>query len=64
MPVSQFTEDKIPFSKDKKYLLFCAQGIRSLRLAQMVREMGFENVYSIKDGLPAIRRSLKETVKE
>jgi adenylyltransferase/sulfurtransferase len=55
MPLSDFTEDQIPFDKDNKYLLICSKGVRSSRLAAMVREMGYDNVYSLKDGMSALK---------
>jgi adenylyltransferase/sulfurtransferase len=55
MPLSEFTEEAIAFEKDRPYLLFCSAGIRSSRLAVMMHEMGYPCVFSVKDGIGAIR---------
>lgn len=63
-PLSAFMEDQIPFDKEVKHLLFCEKGIRSSRLAAMIRELGYDNIFSAKDGIESIRAKLNTTVTE
>ncbi|HAZ14785.1 MAG: hypothetical protein A2X86_22320 [Bdellovibrionales bacterium GWA2_49_15] len=39
--------------RQKKYLFFCARGIRSQRLVTELQRRGADNVYSLKGGLPS-----------
>ncbi|MBI2522323.1 MAG: HesA/MoeB/ThiF family protein [Bdellovibrio sp.] len=41
--------------KHKKYLFFCARGIRSQRLVDELHRKGVANAYSLKGGLSAVR---------
>lgn len=38
------------FSEDKKYIVYCAKGGRSLLAAQRMKEMGYERVHSLNGG--------------
>ncbi len=48
MPLSQFDLSKL--NSKKKYLLFCQHGIRSSALVNILREEGFEHVFSAAGG--------------
>jgi rhodanese-related sulfurtransferase len=37
-----------------RYLIVCAHGVRSLALAERMRELGYDEVYSMRGGLTAI----------
>jgi rhodanese-related sulfurtransferase len=37
-----------------RYLIVCAHGVRSLALAERLRELGYDEVYSLRGGLAAI----------
>ena len=39
--------------KEQTYLVYCASGIRSGKAAEMMREMGFDQVYTLDGGLKA-----------
>ncbi|MCA9405414.1 MAG: ThiF family adenylyltransferase [Candidatus Omnitrophica bacterium] len=68
-PVNQLTHVHWPFSKrknqsfsfepDKKYLLFCAKGIRSLAATEELHQEGITNTYSLENGVDAIQQYFK-----
>ncbi len=60
IPSSKFDSKQHLFDKSKKYLVFCEKGTRSSRIVLALREQGFSEVYSIKDGADALKRYLKE----
>ncbi len=64
MPFSRFNWDKNAFLPGKKYLLFCAQGIRSEFAARRLRDKGLANVFSLKEGPPAIKALMKQGLKD
>jgi rhodanese-related sulfurtransferase len=37
--------------KDKSYYVYCRTSRRSLRVCQLLKNMGFEKVYHLKDGI-------------
>lgn len=41
--------------KDKPLILTCKQGMESLRVARMIKQNGFEKIYSLKGGLQSWR---------
>ena len=43
------------FSEDKKYIVYCAKGGRSLLAAQRMKEMGYEQVHSLNGGFNSWR---------
>jgi len=53
LPMSRFAVERLP--QADQYLLVCAHGIRSLNLAEALREMGDDRFYSLKSGLTALR---------
>jgi len=48
--MSTWDPEHLPITVDEPCLLSCASGMRSATLAGRLREMGFPNVYSVKDG--------------
>lgn len=42
-------EKKIP--KDKEILVYCKKGIRSMKAAEMMIELGYKNLYSLEGGI-------------
>lgn len=51
--MSAWDPEHLPIGEDEPCLLCCALGIRSLRLAEQLRELGCANVYSVKNGWEA-----------
>ncbi len=47
--------------KEKPYLVYCASGIRSGKAADLMREKGFKNVYTLEGGLNAWKNEKLET---
>lgn len=61
-PLSQALEGIIPdFPQDKKIILYCQKGIRSLQAAQILKEKGFLDVYNLTGGYDAWRDFLLVT---
>ena len=56
LPLSQVDVDQPPFDRKKQYLLICQRGARSADLAASLRGRGWNNVYSLRDGVEAVRR--------
>jgi len=44
--------------RDKKVIVTCQSGVRCTVIALALREIGFENVYAMKDGLTALMEYL------
>jgi rhodanese-related sulfurtransferase len=44
--------------RDKKVIVTCQSGVRCTVIALALRELGFENVYAMKDGLTALMEYL------
>jgi len=44
--------------RDKKVIVTCQSGVRCTVIALALRELGFENVYAMKDGLAALMEYL------
>lgn len=59
-----FNKEVTKLDKDKTYLLFGATGMRSMRAARTMSEMGFKNIYSLTGGLGAWDRVNKELEKK
>ncbi|MCB9758118.1 MAG: HesA/MoeB/ThiF family protein, partial [Candidatus Omnitrophica bacterium] len=53
---SQFGSWKFKFEPEKKYLLYCAHGMRSLACVEKLRNKGVSNVQSINDGADAVNQ--------
>lgn len=54
IPYSQFLAQPPVLNPDKKYLLFCPAGGRSLYLTKMMRRQGALQVYSLSGGLSSL----------
>jgi len=57
---SVFEKTSHPFTKDKKYLLFCEKGIRSGRLVRDLRSRGILQSFSILNGADGLKACLKK----
>jgi adenylyltransferase/sulfurtransferase len=53
LPLSAFMQGAAALPQEGRYLLVCAHGVRSLALAEHLREMGYGEVYSLTGGLAA-----------
>ncbi len=53
---SQFSSWNFEFQKDKKYLIYCAHGMRSLACVEKLRKKGIVNVQSVNNGAQAVNR--------
>jgi sulfur-carrier protein adenylyltransferase/sulfurtransferase len=51
MPFPSLDYTSFDLSEKQKILLVCSKGIRSLFVAKMLRELGLENVFSLKGGI-------------
>lgn len=56
MPMSTIEDNLHLIDKDSDYLFVCQRGRRSARLVELLREKGFTKVFSLKDGVEAVRR--------
>ncbi len=52
MSLSRFDPSLIPQNTDKKIVLQCQSGTRSAQAAQKMFDLGFNDVYHLKGGLP------------
>lgn len=59
LPLSQFEKRGFQFDQSKKYLIFCAKGMRSLSLVERLRKDGLTNTFSLQGGIQAIRDYFK-----
>ncbi len=64
LPLSQFEKRRFRFDQSKKYMIFCAKGMRSLSLVERLRKDGLTNTFSLQGGIQAIRDYLKIHDKE
>lgn len=51
IPMSQFRSRMNEISKDKKILIYCAVGGRSVVAAQFLVQNGYKNVYNLRGGI-------------
>src|SRR5688572_18003686 len=56
LPMSTIEEKLDLIDRDSDYLFVCQRGRRSARLVELLREKGFTRVFSLKDGVEAVRR--------
>ena len=55
LPLSQWPDPSFQFEKDKKYIIFCAKGIRSYNLVEHLHEEeGLNNIFSLNGGIGAL----------
>ena len=55
LPMSEFEQWQFAFDPKKQYLIFCAGGVRSLHIVELLHEQGISNAFSISNGVPAIK---------
>jgi molybdopterin/thiamine biosynthesis adenylyltransferase/molybdopterin synthase catalytic subunit/rhodanese-related sulfurtransferase len=55
LPMSSLLDGRASFPVDGRILVVCAHGVRSLALAEYLREQGRTGVYSMRGGLAALR---------
>jgi len=60
LPLSQYRDGAFEFQSDKQYVIFCAKGIRSLHLVELLRRQGLANTWSLIDGVDAIKDYFRE----
>ncbi len=46
-----FSEEVEKLDKSKSYYLYCRSGNRSYHAGRMMKNLGFENVYNLEDGI-------------
>jgi adenylyltransferase/sulfurtransferase len=54
LPLSELMQGQAQWPGPGRYLLVCAHGVRSLALAERLRELGHDEVYSMRGGLAAV----------
>ena len=54
VPLSRFVQGDVTWPGRGRYLVVCAHGVRSLALAERLRELGYDEVYSLRGGLAGI----------
>jgi phage shock protein E len=50
-----FQTQLLSLDKTKPYLVYCAVGGRSSKAAKFMQEMGFQQVYNVSEGFPALQ---------
>lgn len=61
-PLSRFQPaDGFFADPGKQYIFFCANGPRSLMLAEYLRGQGIKNVYSLDGGIGAIKKHFRNS---
>lgn len=59
LPLSQLEKRRFRFDRSKRYMIFCAKGMRSLSLVERLRKEGLTNAFSLQGGIQAIRDYFK-----
>jgi adenylyltransferase/sulfurtransferase len=54
VPLSELLAGRATLPMDGRYLIVCAHGVRSLALAEHMKETGYRDVYSLRGGLAAV----------
>jgi rhodanese-related sulfurtransferase len=55
LPLSALVNGYVQFPTEGRYLIVCAHGVRSLSVAEQLREQGLDAVFSLRGGLAALR---------
>jgi adenylyltransferase/sulfurtransferase len=55
IPLATLLSDPTALDHERKYLLVCARGSRSLLAAERLRSLGFRHAYSLRGGLASLR---------
>ena len=62
IPLSNLTNNLNQLNKEDEILIYCQSGIRSLQAVKILKEHQFKKVQSIKGGVLALQKLIKETV--
>jgi adenylyltransferase/sulfurtransferase len=54
LPMSELLDGRVAFPERGRYLVVCAHGVRSLAIAEQLRQQGRADVYSMRGGLAAL----------
>jgi adenylyltransferase/sulfurtransferase len=54
LPMSELLDGRVAFPERGRYLVVCAHGVRSLAIAEQLRNQGRTDVYSMRGGLAAL----------
>jgi rhodanese-related sulfurtransferase len=54
LPMSELLDGRITFPPRGRHLVVCAHGVRSLAIAEQLRQQGRADVYSMRGGLAAL----------
>jgi adenylyltransferase/sulfurtransferase len=54
LPMSELLDGRVAFPERGRYLVVCAHGVRSLAIAEQLRNQGRADVYSMRGGLAAL----------
>ena len=55
LPLSQWQQSGFDFIGDRRYLVFCEKGVRSLNFTKELRKRGIANVHSVVHGVSAVK---------
>jgi adenylyltransferase/sulfurtransferase len=55
LPLSELLDGRLAFPAAGRHLIVCAHGVRSLALAEHLREQGRSDVYSMRGGLASLK---------
>ena len=61
---ADFEENVKKLDKDKIYYVYCRSGNRSTQATTLMKNLGFKNVYNVKDGIDNILKSGIPVIKE
>ncbi|MDT0643482.1 HesA/MoeB/ThiF family protein [Zunongwangia sp. F363] len=64
LPLSKLAENAHRLNKDDEIRIFCQSGIRSLKALEILKNKGFSNLKSIKGGVNAFYKEIKNEEKE
>jgi len=58
IPLNTLEQTAENLNKDKIFVCFCQSGIRSKKATEQLMNLGFKNVYSLKQGAPLLAQIL------
>lgn len=59
---SSFEDQLSMLDRDVAYILYCRTGVRSLKALQIMKGMGFSEIYNLTEGLAGWKRDGGETI--
>ena len=62
IPLNQLTEDYHKINKEKEVIIYCHHGMRSLKALHILKELGYENVYSLRGGIDYWSKNIDSTI--